>query len=112
MLCMAFDSDLVDRIRALLEDDLDGTDKRMFGGIAFLANGHMAVAANSHGRLMCRVDPDEADALRAHDGVGPMVMRGKELAGWVQVEAGGLDDEALAEWVRRGLAIARELPAH
>lgn len=108
---MAYDATLVDRIRELLTDDLDVTDKRMFGGVAFLTGGHMAVTASRTGGLMARVDPEDTDQLLLREGVERMVMGGRSMNGWLRVDAAQLDDETLAEWVERGLDFARSLPA-
>ena len=109
---MAYDEDLADRLRSLLADEDAVAEKRMFGGLAFLIGGHMAVAAGSDGGLMARFDPAETDARVAEPGVGPMVMRGREMDGWARVEAAAVaDDEALRPWVDRGVAYVRSLPA-
>jgi len=107
---MAYDAALVERIRELLTDDLDVTDKRMFGGVAFLTGGHLAVAASSNGGLMARVDPRDAEELVLRTGVARMVMHGREMTGWLRVDESQLDDAQLAEWVARGLDFARGLP--
>ena len=104
---MAYDEDLANRIREQLADQDAVTEKRMFGGLAFLVNGHMAVAASRTGGLMVRVDPAESDSLVAADGVERMVMRGREMDGWLLVDAGQVAaDDGLASWVgaarRRG----------
>ncbi|HEY6960938.1 MAG TPA: TfoX/Sxy family protein [Gaiellaceae bacterium] len=104
---MAYDEELAERIRVLLADDRDVTEKRMFGGLAFLVGGNMAVAASGQGGLLVRVDPGESDELCTQPGVEPMVMRGRAMAGWLRVDA------ALAEvepWARRGVGYARTLP--
>jgi TfoX/Sxy family transcriptional regulator of competence genes len=109
---MAYDEELADRIRETVEGEAGMTEKRMFGGLAFLVDGKMAVAASSHGGLMLRVDPAGSDALAGHDHVSPMVMRGRELDGWVRVDAGALTDDAdLHRWVTSGISYARSLPA-
>lgn len=108
---MTYDEDLAHRIRALLADE-PYTELRMFGGLAFLVGGHMAVAASGQGGLMVRVDPDDAEALLdgSHD-AEPMVMRGREMRGWLRVAAGAVRaDGQLEPWVRRGVAYARSLP--
>ena len=108
---MAHDEELATRIRALLGADADVTEQRMFGGLAFLAGGHMAVAASGQGGLMVRVDPEDTDALVAQPGVRPFEMRGRPLDGWVRVDADAIAGEAeLAAWVERGAAYARSLP--
>ena len=108
---MASDEDLKARVRALLADEPELTEKRMFGGLAFLVGGHMAVAASGQGGLMVRVDPDETDALLEQPGARPMVMRGRELDGWLRVDADGASpDDVLEPWVRRGADYARSLP--
>src|SRR3954453_15150843 len=109
---MAYDEDLANRIRELIAGERDVTEKKMFGGLAFLIGGNMAVAASGQGGLMLRVDPDETDTLVAKPHAGPMVMRGRERQGCVGVEAEGyLTKRQLEPWVRRGVAYARSLPA-
>jgi TfoX/Sxy family transcriptional regulator of competence genes len=108
---MAYDEDLANRIRELIARDADVTEKRMFGGLAFLVGGHMSVTASRDGGLMVRVDPDETDALLAKPHVRPFEMRGRELDGWLRVDAEGLGTKRqLAPWVERGVAYARSLP--
>ncbi len=109
---MAYDEDLANRIRELIAADRAVTEKRMFGGLAFLVHGNMAVAASGQGGLMVRVDPEEGDALLAKSHARPMVMRGRELDGWLRIDADGLRTKRQLEpWVTRGVAYARSLPA-
>jgi hypothetical protein len=109
---MAYDEDLANRIRELLADEVGVIEKRMFGGLAFLIGGNMAVAASGQGGLLVRVDPRETDALAAGPHAAPMVMRGREMQGWLRVDADGVRTRrALEPWVRRGVAYARSLPA-
>ena len=108
---MAYDEDLAHRIRELVGTDADVTEKRMFGGLAFLAGGHMAVAASGQGGLMARVDPEETAALVTEQHARPFEMRGREMQGWVRVDPEGVRTKRQLEpWVRRGLAYARSLP--
>lgn len=108
---MTYDEDLADRIRELLADEPELTEKRMFGGLAFLVAGSMAVAASGQGGLLARVDPEEAEVLLRADGVAPMEMRGREMAGWLRVESSALGTKAeLETWVRRSVVHARALP--
>ena len=108
---MAFDEDLADRIRDHLAGEAGVDEQRMFGGLAFLVAGHMAVAASSRGGLMVRVDPGETETLLTRAHVQPFEMRGRELAGWVRVAPEGLRTKRqLAPWVERGVAFARSLP--
>jgi hypothetical protein len=108
---VAYDEDLANRIRELLADEPAVTEKRMFGGLAFLVGGHMAVAASGQGGLMVRVDPDETDALLALPHTGPMEMRGTPARGWLRVDAEGVRTRrGLAPWVARGVAYAGALP--
>lgn len=82
----------------------------MFGGLAFLVDGNMAVAASGQGGLLVRADPAHADELMAA-GARPMVMRGREMTGWLRVDADALDSsEQLARWVTAGTGYARSLP--
>jgi len=108
---MAYDEELAHRIRGLLADEQPAvTEKRMFGGLAFLVGGHMAVAASSRGGLMVRVDPAETDALTARPHAGPFEMRGRPVDGWVRVDLEGVRTKRqLESWVRRGVASARAL---
>jgi TfoX/Sxy family transcriptional regulator of competence genes len=108
---VAYDEELAERVRALVADEASLTEKRMFGGLAFLVGGNMAVAASSEGGLLVRVDPAESAELVAASRARPMEMRGREMAGWLRVEAAAVaDDEALGVWVARGVASARSLP--
>jgi TfoX/Sxy family transcriptional regulator of competence genes len=108
---VAYDEDLASRIRELLAGEADVTEKRMFGGLAFLVGGNMAVAASGQGGLMVRVDPDETEALVAEPHARPLEMRGREMAGWLRVDTEGVRAEGeLEPWVERGVAYARSLP--
>src|SRR3954469_24638870 len=108
---MAYDEDLAERIRLEVAGERGVSETRMFGGLAFLVGGHLAVAASGQGGLMLRCDPDATQTLLSEPGASPMVMRGKEMRGWLRIEAGDVeDDDALGAWVRRGVAYARSLP--
>ena len=109
---MAYDEDLAHRIRELVAGEPGLTEKSMFGGLAFLVDGNMAVAASGQGGLMVRVEPDETDALLAKPHARPFEMRGREMQGWLRVDAEGVRTKRQLEpWVRRGVAYARSLPA-
>ena len=108
---MAYDEDLADRIRELIAADPDVTEKRMFGGLAFLVNGNMSVAASGQGGLMVRVEPEETDALVAEPHASRFEMRGREMQGWLRVDTEGVQTRPeLEQWVRRGVEYARSLP--
>src|SRR5215212_6148847 len=108
---MAYDEDLANRIRELIAAEDGVTEKRMFGGLAFLIGGNMAVAASGQGGLLVRVDPDETASLVQQPGARPMEMRGRELDGWLRVDAESVvGDDALGAWVARGVTTARALP--
>jgi len=107
---VAYDGELAERIRTLLDGEEQLTEKRMFGGLAFMLAGHMAVAANSKGGLMVRVDPAREDELLARPGAEPMIMRGRPMTGWLRLDAGGLDDATLESWVGEGVSFVRSLP--
>ena len=108
---MAYDTALADRIRDLLVNEKNVTEKKMFGGLAFLVKGNMAVAASGKGGIRVRVDPEESDALVAKGTAKPMVMRGRAMAGWLRVDADDVEGRALKTWVSRGAAYAGALPA-
>ncbi len=108
---MAFDEGIADRIRDLLSGELDVTERKMFGGLAFLVEGNMAVAASGQGGLLVRVDPAESDRLTETSNAHLMEMRGRAMQGWLRV---GSDEvrtkRQLAKWVRLGANYARSLP--
>jgi len=109
---VAYDEALADRIRELLAGDRAVTEQRMFGGLAFLIGGNMAVAASGQGGLMVRVDPEDTDALLARPHVEPFEMRGRPMRGWLRVGADGVRTRRQLEpWVKRGANYARSLPA-
>ena len=109
---MAYDEDLAERIRELTDAESGITEKKMFGGLAFLVHGNMAVAVSGQGGILVRVDPDESPALIQKTGAYPMEMRGRQMRGWLRVDAGDVKTKAqLSKWVRRGIAYARSLPA-
>ena len=109
---MAYDEDLANRIRELIAGEPDVTEKRMFGGLAFLVGGNMSVAASGQGGLMVRLDPEEADALLAKPHARRFEMRGRAVRGWLRVDSEGLRTKRQLEpWVKRGVAYARSLPA-
>ena len=108
---MAYDEQLADRVRAVVEDQDGLTEKRMFGGLAFLVNGHMAVSASGKGGLLLRCDPAQTEALVDPPHVGRFEMRGREMDGWLRVDADEVaDDAALRRWVALGVRYARGLP--
>jgi TfoX/Sxy family transcriptional regulator of competence genes len=107
-----YDEALAERIRALLPPRGDVTERKMFGGLAFLIGGNMAVAASHEGGLLVRVDPDEGERLVAKTKAKPMEMRGRSMAGWLRVDAADLGTtRQLRPWVDRGVAYAGSLPA-
>lgn len=108
---MAYDEDLANRIRELIYAERDVTEKKMFGGLAFLIGGHMSVSASGRGGLMVRVPPEDTDALVAKPYVSRMVMRGREMDGWLRVTVEGVRTKRQLEpWVKRGVAHARSFP--
>src|SRR3984893_2196832 len=109
---MAFDEDLANRIRELVLTGDGVTEKRMFGGLAFLIDGNMSVSASSQGGLLLRVDPAETDRLLSKPHAHPFEMRGRVMQGWLRVDAQGLRTKRqLERWVARGVAYARLLPS-
>jgi TfoX N-terminal domain len=107
---VAYDEDLADRIRELLSGEKGLEEKRMFGGLAFLINGNMAVAASGQGGLLVRMAPDDTDKLLDGKHVSPMVMAGREARGWLLVTTEGVKTKRqLQTWVSRGAGYARTL---
>ena len=107
---MAYDEELANRVRLLL-GGLSVDERRMFGGLAFLLNRHMAVAVSGQGGLMVRVEPGQLPALLAEPGAAVFEMQGRAMKGWLRVSADAVqDDAALRSWVERGMAYAGSLP--
>lgn len=108
---MAYDEDLANRIRELLADESGVVEKKMFGGLAFLLGGNMAVSASGQGGLLLRCDPDETDALVAKPHAARFEMRGRPMDGWLRVGPEGLGTKReLKRWVDVGVKYARLLP--
>jgi TfoX N-terminal domain len=109
---VAYDEDLANRIRELIADEQGLTEKKMFGGLAFLIGGNMSVSASGQGGLLLRCDPDETDALVKKPHTEPFVMRGRAMDGWLRVAPEGVRTKRQLEpWVKRGVSYARSLPA-
>ena len=109
---MAYDEELAHRIRELLRGQRGVTEKKMFGGLAFLIGGNMAVAASGQGGVLVRVDPERSDHLVARTNARPMEMRGREMQGWLRVDADDVRTKRqLERWVTLGATYARSLPA-
>jgi TfoX/Sxy family transcriptional regulator of competence genes len=108
---VAYDEDLAARVRQLMSGEAGVAEKKMFGGLAFLIGGNMAVGVSGQGGILVRVDPDESDALVASTPAELMEMRGRSMRGWLRVDADHVADGGeLAQWVERGTAYARSLP--
>ncbi len=108
---MAYDDALAERIRDLIRGEHGLTEKKMFGGLAFLIGGNMAIAASGQGGLLVRVDPDQSESLVAKTNARPMEMRGREMAGWLRVDAEDVRTKPeLERWVELGKRYARSLP--
>ncbi|MGN6430333.1 MAG: TfoX/Sxy family protein [Gaiellaceae bacterium] len=108
---MAYDEGLADRIRELVGSEPALTEKKMFGGLAFLIGGNMAIAASGQGGLLVRVDPDRSDELVATTPATPMEMRGREMAGWLRVDSDDVQEQPeLARWIELGTTYAKSLP--
>jgi len=109
---VAYDEDLANRIRELILIEPGVTEKKMFGGLAFLIGGNMSVSASGRGGLLLRVDPEESDALLAKPHAHPFETRGRVMQGWLRVDAEGVQTKRqLERWVARGVDYARLLPA-
>ncbi|PAZ14363.1 RNA methyltransferase [Streptomyces sp. SA15] len=107
---MAYDEGLAERIRQRLGAEPDITEKRMFGGIAFLHRGNMAVGVSGDD-LMVRVGPDDADAALARPGARVFDMTGRPMRGWILVAGTALkEDDVLDEWIDKGRTFASSLP--
>jgi TfoX/Sxy family transcriptional regulator of competence genes len=109
---VAYDEALANRIRELLSEEPEVSEMKMFGGLAFLIRGNVAVAASGQGGILVRVDPAESDRLVERGNARPMEMRGRAMAGWLRVDGNDVRTKReLVRWVERGAAYARSLPA-
>jgi TfoX/Sxy family transcriptional regulator of competence genes len=109
---MAYDEELADRMRQLLVGEPDLTERKMFGGLAFLIGGNMAVAASGQGGMLVRVDPDESDTLIETTTARVMEMRGRPMRGWLRIDAEDVRTKReLKKWVDRGTTYTQSLPA-
>ena len=107
---MAYDDELVERIRAALADEPGVTEKRMFGGVAFLVDGRMALAASNQGGALIRVDPADSDRLVERTAAETAIMRGRPMHGWLRVPSDALrTGRQLGPWVRRSTTYVRSL---
>ena len=108
---MAYDGELADRIREVIAGEPGLSEKSMFGGLAFLIDDKMAVSASNQGGLLLRVDPTMTDSLLREPQIRRFEMRGREMDGWLRVDAEVLKtDDELRRWVRQGVTYARSLP--
>jgi TfoX/Sxy family transcriptional regulator of competence genes len=109
---MAYDEDFANRVREIVHGETGVTEKRMFGGLAFLVDGNLAASASSRGGMLVRVDPADTQALLDEPHIGRFEMRGRAMTGWLLVGAEAVStDDDLRVWVGRGLAYARTLPS-
>jgi TfoX/Sxy family transcriptional regulator of competence genes len=109
---VAYDEELADRIRELVVGESGLTEKKMFGGLAFLIGGNMAVAASGQGGVLVRVDPAQSEKLLATTNAHLMEMRGRSMAGWLRLDPQDVRTKRqLAKWVGLGTTYARSLRA-
>jgi hypothetical protein len=109
---MAYDEELAHRVREVVQGEQGLTEQRMFGGLAFLINGNMAVAASGQGGLLLRVDPARTSELLDPPLVRRFEMRGRSMDGWLRIDDEALTGEAeFRHWVDIGVGYARSLPA-
>lgn len=108
---MPYDEDLADRLRELLDGEPQLTERKMFGGLAFLISGNMAIAASGQGGILVRVDPADSDQLIDGSRAEVAVMRGRPMDGWLRVASEHLRTKRqLAKWAGLGATYARSLP--
>jgi TfoX/Sxy family transcriptional regulator of competence genes len=108
---MAYDAVVADRLRECLQDEPGVTERAMFGGLAFLVNGNMAVSASGQGGLLLRVDPAQTESLVGKPHARRFEMRGREMDGWLRIDADGVKTSRdLKRWVAIGVSFARSLP--
>ena len=109
---MAYDEELAERIRKLVGDEPNLTEQKMFGGLAFLIGGNMAIAASGQGGILVHADPEQSDGLVSKSDAYLMEMRGREMRGWLRVDPEHVRTKPeLSKWVAVGTSYARSLPA-
>ena len=109
---MAYDEDLAGRIRELVANEKGLSEKRMFGGLAFLIGGNMAIAANRQGGILVRAGPEKSDGLVATTKASVAVLGGRAVSGWLRLDGADVRTKAqLSKWVQLGTTFARSLPA-
>ncbi len=108
---MAYDAELANRIRFMVGTGPGVTEKKMFGGLAFLIAGHLAISASGQGGALVRVDPSESADLTETTPATVAIMGGRPRPGWLRVSSDDLEsDEQLGEWIGRALGYTRSLP--
>jgi TfoX/Sxy family transcriptional regulator of competence genes len=108
---MAYDEDLANRLREVLAEEDGVTEKKMFGGLAFLVDGHMSVSASGQGGVLARIDPDQSEAMLKKEHVALMEMRGRTMDGWLRIAPEGVKTKRqLESWVKRSVGYVRTLP--
>jgi TfoX/Sxy family transcriptional regulator of competence genes len=109
---MAYDEELAERVRGMMANEPRLTEKKMFGGLAFLIGGNMAIAASGQGGVLVRVDPAQSDKLVDKTNAQTAVMGGRPMQGWLRVAPEYVRTQRqLAKWVDIGVTYARSLPA-
>ena len=108
---MAYDEDLANRLREALAGEDAITEKKMFGGLAFLLHGHMTVSASGRGGMLVRLDPAATDAALTRPHATLMTMGGRTMEGWIRVAPAGIATKRdLRAWVKRSLDYVKTLP--
>jgi TfoX/Sxy family transcriptional regulator of competence genes len=109
---VAYDESVAARIRELVAQEKGLSEKKMFGGLAFLVGGNMAIAASGQGGILVRVDPEQSDTLVASTKATVAVMQGRAMPGWLRVDSADVRTKPqLSKWVKMGTTFARSLPA-
>src|SRR6516225_9830139 len=106
---MGFDAELAQRIRDRMTAVAGVSEKKMFGGLAFLTSGNMTVGVNGDD-LVVRIDPEAMDAALAEPGVRPFDMTGRPMRGWILVASDSLSDDDLERWIDQARNFAATLP--
>jgi TfoX/Sxy family transcriptional regulator of competence genes len=108
---MATSAELAERIRKELSERSDISERKMFGGTGFMLAGNLCAGAQRDGNLLLRIDPETSDELTADPHASLMIQRGREMRGWLIVDAAAIeDDDAFRTWLERGVAYASSLP--
>jgi TfoX/Sxy family transcriptional regulator of competence genes len=107
---VAYSEELAERVREAIDGRPGVSERKMFGGVAWMVNGNMACGVIGED-LMVRLEREDAEEAQTEEHVGPMEFTGRAMRGFVTVEAAGVESDVdLGRWVEAGADFAESLP--